>query len=63
LGAVLAALVAAGTTIALTKDVIIGIAVGAALFALIDRVTKAWGSPPPVEHEQDHPASPPMSRR
>ena len=34
-----------GLAIVVTSDVIIGVAVGAALFALIDRVTKAWRQP------------------
>jgi hypothetical protein len=35
--------------IVVTNDVIIGVAVGAALFAVIDRVTKEWRQPPPAD--------------
>jgi ABC-2 type transport system permease protein len=38
-----------GLAIIVTNDVIIGIAVGASLFAVIDRVTKAWRQPPPAD--------------
>ena len=40
--------IAGGLTIAVTTDVIIGVAVGAALFALVDRATH-HRQPPPTE--------------
>jgi hypothetical protein len=39
------AIFVAGLLVAVTGDVIIGVAVGAALFALVDRAVKAWGPP------------------
>ena len=47
--ALLVATAVGGLTIIVTNDVIIGVAVGAALFAVIDRVTKAWRQPPPAD--------------
>ena len=49
LTAALIAVVTSGLAIAVTNDVIIGVAVGAALSALVDRVVKAW-RPDRVEH-------------
>ena len=50
--ALVAALVLAAATVVLSGDVIVGIAVGAATYAVIDRLTKAWGGPsePPANH-------------
>jgi ABC-2 type transport system permease protein len=42
-----------GLAIIMTNDVIIGVAVGAALFAVIDRVTKGWRQPPPADPPVD----------
>ena len=47
--AVVVATAVGGLAIIVTNDVIIGVAVGAALFAVIDRVTKAWRQPPPAD--------------
>jgi hypothetical protein len=47
--AVVIATALGGLAILVTNDVIIGVAVGAALFAVIDRVTKAWRQPPPAD--------------
>ena len=43
--AIAAALALAALTVALSGDVIVGVAVGAATYAVIDRITKAWGGP------------------
>ena len=50
--ALVAGLVLAAATVVLSGDVIVGIAVGAATYAVIDRLTKAWGGPsePPANH-------------
>ena len=40
---------AGGLAIIVTNDLIIGVAVGASGFVVIDRVTKAWRQPPPAD--------------
>jgi len=44
--AIAVGIVVGGLTFALTGDFIIGVAVGAALLALTDRLAKVWGAPP-----------------
>lgn len=59
--ALVAALALAAATVALSGDVIVGVAVGAATYAVIDRITKAWGGPgePPTgDHPSDSVAEP-----
>lgn len=51
--AVLVATAVGGLAIIVTNDVIIGVAVGAALFAVIDRLTKEWRQPPPADPRAD----------
>jgi len=40
-----AALAFTSLTVTLSGDVIVGVAVGAATYAVIDRITKAWREP------------------
>jgi ABC-2 type transport system permease protein len=54
----LAAALAAGALVAAARgDVIIGIAVGAALFVVVDRAIKAWGTPATTDvHDRANPS-------
>ena len=63
--AIVGALGVGGLTAALTGDVVIGVAVGAALFALGERATKAWGrsTAPPHASARRGLGSGPASRR